>query len=147
MMRWMKCSRGLGVLGLAILGSGGLLVAIGSVDSRAAESSTDQCGARPPEVSGVEADRPRGAPHEESDVLVKALGSVDPSLSPQGRRLDTGWRPVARTIAAAIAKACEPDVDLLVAGSRSPLDRALLGSVTSHLVDSCPCPVLVVPRR
>jgi nucleotide-binding universal stress UspA family protein len=40
------------------------------------------------------------------------------------------------------------DLDLLVVGSRGygPLRRALVGSVSSELVRTAPCPVLVVPR-
>ncbi len=80
-----------------------------------------------------------------SDVLEAAIGSVDPALSPAGKKVDSGWRRVVRTIADALAAACDPDVDLLVAGSRRPWDRFLLGSVTKHLIAEAPCPVLVVP--
>jgi nucleotide-binding universal stress UspA family protein len=40
------------------------------------------------------------------------------------------------------------DLDLLVVGSRAygPFRRALVGSVSSELVRTAPCPVLVVPR-
>lgn len=40
------------------------------------------------------------------------------------------------------------DLDLLVVGSRGygPLKQALVGSVSSELVRTAPCPVLVVPR-
>ena len=48
--------------------------------------------------------------------------------------------------AGALAKACEPDVDLIVAGSRRSIDRLLLGSMTDHLITEAPCPVLVVPH-
>jgi nucleotide-binding universal stress UspA family protein len=68
------------------------------------------------------------------------------TLSPTGKKVDSGWRQVVRTIADALAAACAPDVDLLVAGSRRPWDRFLLGSVTKHLIAEAPCPVLVVPR-
>ena len=39
-------------------------------------------------------------------------------------------------------------MDLLVVGSRGygPLRRVLLGSVSSELMHSAPCPVMVVPR-
>lgn len=47
-----------------------------------------------------------------------------------------------------IADACREGIDLLVCGSRAygPLRAVLLGSVSRHLVDHAPCPVLVVPR-
>lgn len=49
---------------------------------------------------------------------------------------------------AALVHACEEGVDLIVAGSRGfgPRKAVLLGSVSRHLVDHAPCPVLIVPR-
>ncbi len=40
------------------------------------------------------------------------------------------------------------DIDLLVIGSRGygPMHHALVGSVSAHLMRSCPVPVLVMPR-
>ena len=48
----------------------------------------------------------------------------------------------------AIVREAEDGVDLLVAGSRGfgPVRSVLVGSVSRHLVDHAPCPVLVVPR-
>jgi nucleotide-binding universal stress UspA family protein len=48
----------------------------------------------------------------------------------------------------ALVQACRDDVDLLVMGSRAygPLRSVLLGSVSRHVVDHAPCPVIVVPR-
>jgi nucleotide-binding universal stress UspA family protein len=48
----------------------------------------------------------------------------------------------------ALVLACAEDVDLLVMGSRGygPLRSVLLGSVSRHVVDDAPCPVIVVPR-
>lgn len=50
-------------------------------------------------------------------------------------------------IAEKVANACK-DIDLLVTGSRDygPLERVLVGSVSSRLIHMAPCPVLVVPR-
>lgn len=47
-----------------------------------------------------------------------------------------------------ILQAARDHTDLLVLGSRAygPLRRALLGSVSTHLVRNAPCPVLVLPR-
>ena len=48
-----------------------------------------------------------------------------------------------------IAGACADGIDLLVAGSRGhgAIRSALAHSVSRHLVDHAPCPVLVVPRH
>jgi nucleotide-binding universal stress UspA family protein len=42
----------------------------------------------------------------------------------------------------------EQDADLLVLGSRGygPVRSVLLGSVSSQVIDACPCPLIVVPR-
>ena len=50
--------------------------------------------------------------------------------------------------AAVIAEEAEKGVDVLFVGSRGygPLRRALLGSVSSALMSSSPCPVIVTPR-
>ena len=114
--------------------------------ARQAGATIEILVASDPVVSGVEAEFPRDAPSSMSDVLEAAIGSVDPALSPTGKKVDSGWRQVVRTIADALAAACDPDVDLLVAGSRRPWDRFLLGSVTKHLINEAPCPVLVVPH-
>jgi nucleotide-binding universal stress UspA family protein len=48
----------------------------------------------------------------------------------------------------ALVEAAHDGVDLLVAGSRSfgPLRAVLAGSVSHHLAEHAPCPVLLVPR-
>jgi nucleotide-binding universal stress UspA family protein len=47
-----------------------------------------------------------------------------------------------------LVEAAGHDVDLLVCGSRGygPVRSVLAGSVSRHLVDHAPCPVMVVPR-
>jgi nucleotide-binding universal stress UspA family protein len=114
--------------------------------ARQAGAAIEILVASDPVVVDVEAEFPSDAPKSMSDVLEAAIGSVDPALSPTGRRVDPGRRQVVGTIAAALARACEPDVDLLVAGSRRAVDRFFLGSVTNHLITEAPCPVLVVPH-
>lgn len=114
--------------------------------ARQAGATIEILVASDPVVSDIEAEFPPDAPSSMSDVLEAALGSVDPALAPTGKKVDSGWRQVVRTIATALAEGCGPDVDLLVAGSRRPMDRFLLGSVTKHLVTEAPCPVLVVPH-
>jgi nucleotide-binding universal stress UspA family protein len=80
-------------------------------------------------------------PPDPDRILTEAINSVDGGLAARGRRLDG-------SPAVTLAKACEDDVDLLVAGSRAygPVMRVLLGSVSTQLVRMAPCPVLVVPR-
>jgi len=80
-------------------------------------------------------------PPEPDRVIAEGVAAAGSAIPVDGQRLDG-------PPAAALAEACEDDVDLLVAGSRGygPLTRLLLGSVTSQLVASAPCPVLVVPR-
>jgi nucleotide-binding universal stress UspA family protein len=51
-------------------------------------------------------------------------------------------------VAQALAHACDEGIDLLVTGSRAhgPFATVVAGSVSRHLADHAPCPVLVVPR-
>jgi nucleotide-binding universal stress UspA family protein len=140
---------GLARIAVAVDGSEESKVALTRAEdlARQAEATIEVLVASDPVVSGIEAEFPPDAPSSLSNILEAAVGSVDPALSPTGRKVDSGWRQVVRTIAAALAEACSPDVDLLVAGARRPLDHLLLGSVTRHLIKEAPCPVLVVPHR
>ncbi len=74
------------------------------------------------------------------EVSAQGVKRVDPAVDVRGEALEG---PAAVQLAAY----CGPD-DLLLVGSRSygPLARTLLGSVSSGLIHSAPCPVLVVPR-
>jgi nucleotide-binding universal stress UspA family protein len=80
-------------------------------------------------------------PPEPDKILTEGVNSIDERLAADSRRLDG---PPARTL----AEACEDEVDLLLAGSRSygPVMRVLLGSVSTQLIHLAPCPVMVVPR-
>jgi nucleotide-binding universal stress UspA family protein len=73
-------------------------------------------------------------------VVVRGVRSVGPDVDARGTVLEGG-------AARQLAGYCGPD-DLLMVGSRSygPLTRTLLGSVSSKLIHTAPCPVLVVPR-
>jgi nucleotide-binding universal stress UspA family protein len=114
--------------------------------ARQAGAAIEILVASDPVVSGIEAEFPHDAPRSMSDVLEAAISSVDPALAPTGKKVDSGWREVVRTIATALADACDPEVDLLVAGSRRPMNHFLLGSVTKRLITEARCPVLVVPH-
>lgn len=73
-------------------------------------------------------------------VVEEAVAGVDQAVEVHAHEL-------IGPIAEAVANACK-DVDLLIAGSRDygPLKRVLVGSVSSRLIHTAPCPVLVVPR-
>jgi nucleotide-binding universal stress UspA family protein len=103
--------------------------------------------AEDPVVAGVQGGEEFTPKTNAKAVLKEALDSVAPSIEATGEHLDPGWRKADRSVAEAIAAACEDDVDVLVAGSRPPLDRFLLGSITNHLIDMAPCAVLVVPHE
>lgn len=138
---------GIGKIAVAVNGSEESKVALTRAEdlAREAGATIEVIVAEDPEVSGLQAEFPLEAPPELAKVLEAAIASVDPALSPTGKKVDPGWRQVVHTIADSLAEACDPDVDLLVAGCRRPLARFLLGSVTKHLIAAAPCPVLVVP--
>jgi nucleotide-binding universal stress UspA family protein len=74
------------------------------------------------------------------EIVVRAIRSIDPDVNACGKALEG---PAAQEL----ADYCGPD-DLLMVGSRSygPFTRTLVGSVSSKLIHTAPCPVLVVPR-
>jgi nucleotide-binding universal stress UspA family protein len=74
-------------------------------------------------------------------ALMEAAASIPPEV-PVDTELLSG-PPTA-----VISERCREDVDLLVAGSHAygPLRRVFLGSVSTQLMRSCPCPLYVVPR-
>jgi len=113
--------------------------------ARQAGATIEILVATDPVVADIEATYPDDAPASISVVLEAAVASVDPALAPTGRSVDSGRRQVVRAIAESLAAACEPDVDLLVAGSRSPIEHMLLGSISKRLINEAHCPVLVVP--
>lgn len=80
-------------------------------------------------------------PPEPEKVIDEGLKSVDPVLAANRTRLDGDP-------AVELSRACEEGVDLLVVGSRGygPMARVLLGSVSRHLVQKAPCPILVASR-
>jgi nucleotide-binding universal stress UspA family protein len=140
--------RGLAKIAVAVDGTPESKVALTRAEdlARQAAATIEILVADDPVVSSFEAEFPADAPSSLADVLEAAVGSVDPALAPTGKKVDTGWHQIVRTIAAALVGACDPDVDLLVMGSRRPLAHFLGGSVTKHVIGEAPCPVLVVPH-
>ncbi len=140
--------QGFAKIAVAVDGTPGSKVALTRAEdlARQAGASLEILVAADPLVAGVEAEFPAAAPTSLSSVLEAAIGAVDPALATTARWVDSGAREIARTIANALAEACDPEVDLLLAGSRRPLDRFLMGSVTRHLIAHAPCPVLVIPH-
>lgn len=114
-----------------------------------AEATIQIIVAEDPVVTSVEAEaeasgkRAHGVRGSGASVLAEAIDSVPDSLKPHGRVVEPSGREIAPHIATAIASGCDGDV--LVCGRRSARERALLGSVTTHLLLAVHCPVLVVP--
>lgn len=81
-------------------------------------------------------------PKKPADVLRDGVASVDDAIAAEGRELH------GSSIAGALAEACEDGVALLVAGSRGygAFSRVMIGSVSTALIHTAPCPVLIVPR-
>lgn len=86
---------------------------------------------------------------EEIEAIVRA--QAERIVTQAAERLPGDLRVESRVVRGparqALVHACE-DVDLLVMGSRAygPLRSVLLGSVSRHVIDHAPCPVIVVPR-
>ena len=74
------------------------------------------------------------------EVVVRGVKKAGDDVDVRGEALNGAAAP-------GLAAFCRPE-DLLMVGSRSygPLGRTLLGSVSSALIHTAPCPVLVVPR-
>lgn len=75
------------------------------------------------------------------EVIEQGLDAIGADIEAHGRELRGG------SIASALAAACE-DADLLAIGSRRYgfLARVMVGSVSTEVIHSAPCPVLVAPR-
>jgi len=78
---------------------------------------------------------------EEADASIDRTIAALPDALTIERRVETGEPGLA-----IVAVAEELDVDAVVIGSRGrgAVKRALLGSVSTHVVHNAPCPVLVV---
>ncbi|HXS47970.1 MAG TPA: universal stress protein, partial [Solirubrobacterales bacterium] len=71
--------------------------------AREAGATIEVLVADDPVVASIQAEFPPDAPPALAKVLDAAVGSVDPALSPTGKKVEMGWRQVARTVAGALA--------------------------------------------
>lgn len=87
-------------------------------------------------------EEPRGDAEERLKSRLTSVADGLPSDLHADVRVHSG------PVAPALVTACADGVDLLVIGSRGygPSRSVLLGSVSRHVVDHAPCPVIVVPR-
>lgn len=84
---------------------------------------------------------------ESRSLTPKPYAVVEAAVAGVDEAIEVHTRELIGPTAEAVANACE-NVDLLIAGSRDygPLKRVLVGSVSSKLIHTAPCPVLIVPR-
>lgn len=146
---------GYGTAGLTHFGFDQVSVAVdGTEESRlalkGAESLAEAAGAtiqvivaKDPVVTSLEAEGASDVQGSGERVLAEAVASVRDSLKARGEVAKPAGREIAPHIATAIASSC--DGNILVCGRRSARERALLGSVTTHLLVAARCPVLIVP--
>ncbi len=141
--------KGIAKIGVAFDGTAESQTALRRAEALARETgaSLHLIVAEDPVVAGIEGGEEFTPLTNAPAVLGSALASVAPSIEADGSHIDPGWRQVDKSIAEAIAKECDGEIDILVAGTRKPLDRLLLGSITGHLIDVAPCAVLVVPHE
>jgi nucleotide-binding universal stress UspA family protein len=104
----------------------------------------------PPRVAGQEGDAPEFAAFEAACEQYAAQ-LLRKACFARGSR---SWRADTRvvhgeTVSTLCELAQEPDVDLVIIGTRprGPWARTLLGSVSGQLLSQCTKPVLVVPER
>jgi nucleotide-binding universal stress UspA family protein len=76
------------------------------------------------------------------------LGAIETAVATVPADVSLDWELRTGPPVRVLVECCAQDVDLLVSGSRAhgPVRRALLGSVSTHLMRSSPCPLYVVPR-
>ena len=80
--------------------------------------------------------------------LKAAQVELDHAVRSVAKRLEPAGRLLRGSPGQQLADEASVAVDLMVVGSRGygPLQRVLLGSVSTSLMHSAPCPVMVVPR-
>jgi nucleotide-binding universal stress UspA family protein len=132
------------VRGLAVLGTADSVTMLCVVHTPAVVSSGMESGfaggmATPEVVDAAWV----GAKEEAEASIDRTVAALPDGLTIE-RRIETGEPGLA-----VVAAAEELGVDVIVIGSRGrgAIKRALLGSVSTHVVHHAPCPVLVVNSR
>jgi nucleotide-binding universal stress UspA family protein len=102
----------------------------------ALEPGADWTGLAPPNADAIEAER---------GVLETALVEQAAQLRQRGFAVEADIE-VGHAAMVLMSRAARSHADLIVVGSRKlgPAASAVFGSVSTHLVDHAPCPVLVV---
>ncbi|MBS1676041.1 MAG: universal stress protein [Actinobacteria bacterium] len=141
--------KGIGTIGVAYDGTAESRTALRRAEALARDvgASLYLIVAEDPVVAGVERGKEFSPRTNAAAVLKAALASIPSSVSADGTHIHPDWQQAHKSVAEAIATECDEKVDILVTGTRRPLDRLLLGSVTGHLIDVAPCAVLVVPHE
>ncbi len=87
-------------------------------------------------------------PEMVEERLKAAQVELDHAVHSVAKRLEPAGRLLRGSPGQQLAEEASAAVDLMVVGSRGygPLQRVLLGSVSTSLMHSAPCPVMVVPR-
>lgn len=120
-----------------------IALAVARLTSMAAADATGLAGANPVPAGVVEEanDRAEQAAREDAQDVLETLGRADG----KGRALVERGEPGA-TICRVAAR---EGVDVVVVGShgRGIVGRALMGSVSNHVLHHATCPVLVVRER
>lgn len=132
------------VRGLAVLGAADSVVLVCVVHTPTVVSSGMESGfaggmATPEVVDAAWV----GAKEDADDSIDRTIAALPDGLAIE-RRVETGEPGLA-----IVAAAEELGVDAVVIGTRGrgAVKRALLGSVSTHVVHNAPCPVLVVREK
>lgn len=127
--------------GLSVLGPADTVIVLAVVHTPAVVSSGMESGFAGGMVTPEVLDAAWVGAKEEADASIDRTISVLPDGLPIERHVQTGEPGLA-----IVAAAEELGADVVVIGSRGrgAVKRALLGSVSTHVVHNSPCPVLVV---
>lgn len=129
------------VRGMGLIGAADEVVLLSVVHTPAVVSSGMESGFAGGMATPEVVDAAWVGAREEADRCIDRTAEALPDGLTIERRIETGEPGLA-----IVAAADELDADAIVIGSRGrgAIRRALLGSVSSHVVHNAPCPVLVV---